>query len=608
MLKIAVCIKQIPLIEDANFDAETKTIKRDGPAVISAFDLRAISLAVELKNKHGAECTVVTMGPPQARQALVDALAMGIDHAVHLEDRAFAGSDTLATARALATWLARGSFDLVLLGKYSLDAETGQVGPEIAELIAAAQITGVRKLEIDGRIIRAERESDEGYEEIKAVLPAVLTCAERVAQPIKMKPGAQEAAKSKPIQVVRAGELSSAAEAFGFAGSPTWVQDVLVQSTPKTECKFIDAADPERAAAALVESLDQAGALTPRKRERRSVAPGIRNGTRNRDIWVACEMDLRGRVTRGSLELLSSADQLAASLGGAVVAVGFPKAFAQHAGLVASYGADHLMVLDHRELESYSPASAAAAVAELVRERMPWGLLLPASERGRDWGPRLAARLGLGLTGDAIGLEVDEQDRMVALKPAFGGNIVAPILSKTYPQMATVRQGMLELAEPCAKRAAAIETIVPQLSPAPLSEVIAQHSLLDESIEPLEGAEVVVGVGTGVGGPEGVAQATDFARVMHASLCATRRVTDAGWVPRQLQVGLTGKAIDPRLYLAIGIRGVPNHTVGIKRAETVVAINNDPEAAIFERANFGIVADWAVILPAMRKAFRDRLV
>ncbi len=146
MLKIAVCIKQIPLIEDANFDAETKTIRRDGTNVISAFDLRAIALAVELKARHGADTTVITMGPPQARGALIDALAMGLDRAVHLEDRAFAGSDTLATARALATWLARESFDLLLLGKYSLDAETGQVGPEIAELIAVAQITGVRKV------------------------------------------------------------------------------------------------------------------------------------------------------------------------------------------------------------------------------------------------------------------------------------------------------------------------------------------------------------------------------------------------------------------------------------------------------------------------------
>ena len=140
MLKIAVCIKQIPLIEDANFDPVTKTIKRDGVNVMSAYDLRAIAQAVELKNQLGAATTVVTMGPPQAREVLIDALAMGIDHAVHLEDRAFAGSDTLATARALALWLQRDKFDLILLGKYSLDAETGQVGPEVAELLRLAQM------------------------------------------------------------------------------------------------------------------------------------------------------------------------------------------------------------------------------------------------------------------------------------------------------------------------------------------------------------------------------------------------------------------------------------------------------------------------------------
>jgi electron transfer flavoprotein alpha/beta subunit len=148
--KIAVCIKQIPLIEDANFDATTRTIKRDGPNVISAFDLRAVSLAAELKQKFDCETVVVTMGPPQARSALLDALAMGMDRAIHLEDRAFAGSDTLATARALSAWLRGENFDLILMGKYSLDAETGQVGPEIAELLGIAQITGVRKLEIDG--------------------------------------------------------------------------------------------------------------------------------------------------------------------------------------------------------------------------------------------------------------------------------------------------------------------------------------------------------------------------------------------------------------------------------------------------------------------------
>jgi electron transfer flavoprotein alpha subunit len=138
VLKIAVCIKQIPLVEDANFDAATRTIRRDGVNVISAYDLRAIAQAVDLKSRLECETAVVTMGPPQAREALIDAMGMGIDRAVHLQDRAFAGSDTLATARALAQWLKREAFDLILLGKYSLDAETGQVGPEIAELLGIA--------------------------------------------------------------------------------------------------------------------------------------------------------------------------------------------------------------------------------------------------------------------------------------------------------------------------------------------------------------------------------------------------------------------------------------------------------------------------------------
>ena len=129
---------------------------------------------------------------------------------------------------------------------------------------------------------------------------------------------------------------------------------------------------------------------------------------------------------------------------------------------------------------------------------------------------------------------------------------------------------------------------------------------MDTTIEPLEGAEVIVGLGTGVGA-EGVAVLKDFARVLRAGMCATRRVTDAGWMPRQLQVGLTGKAIDPRLYFSVGIRGAINHTIGIKRAQTVVAINNDPEAQIFERADIGLVAEWNKIIPALRDALQKRL-
>jgi electron transfer flavoprotein alpha subunit len=606
VLKIAVCIKQIPLVEEANFDAATKTIKRDGPNVISAYDLRAISLAIELKNRHGAETTVVTMGPPQARAALVDALAMGMDRAVHLEDRAFAGADTLATARALAIWLSREKFDLILLGKYSLDAETGQVGPEIAELIGAAQMTGARKLELDGKRLRAERESDEGFEEVEASMPAVITCAERIAQPIKVKPGASDEAKTKPIEVVRATDLSNDAVKFGIAGSPTWVQEVRIVATPKTECKFIDASDPERAASEVISELEKLGALSPRVHEHRQIQATRRASKRGRDVWVMCETNLEGQITRGTLELLSRGDELASRLGGALVAVGFGDAVGRHAGMLASFGADRVMQIEQSALDPYTPEAAAEAVAELVVSHAPWGILLGATERGRDWGPRLAARLGLGLTGDAIDIELDPEDRMVALKPAFGGNIVAPIYSKTFPQMATVRPGVLELAAPSEGKSAEVQIVRPDVS-APKSRLVKIHPLLDTTLAPLEGAEVVVGLGTGVGGPEGVAKASEFARTIGAAICATRRVTDLGWVPRQLQVGLTGKSIDPRLYLAFGVRGAPNHTCGLKRAQTIVAINNDAEAVIFERANIGLVADWQAVLPALQDSFRRRL-
>jgi len=605
VLKIAVCIKQIPLIEEANFDATTKTIKRDGPNVISAFDLRAISLAVELKNRHGAETTVVTMGPPQARGALVDAMAMGMDHAVHLEDRAFAGADTLATARALAAWLARGKFDLIVLGKYSLDAETGQVGPEIAELIGAAQITGARKLEIDGRMLRAERESDEGFDEVEAEMPAVITCAERVAQPVRVKPGASDEAESKPILIVRAAEIGDAKD-FGLAGSPTWVQEVRVVTTPKTECKFIDTADAERAAAEVISVLESIGALEPRVHDRRAIAAARRASKRDHDVWIICETDLEGHVTRGTLELLSRGDELASRLGGALVVVGIDAGIARHAGLLASFGADRVIAIENPALFSYTPETAAEAVAKVVAMHAPWGILIGATERGRDWGPRLAARLGLGLTGDAIDIELDPTNQMVALKPAFGGNIVAPIYSKTFPQMATVRPGVLELGAPSETKRAEIETMRVELS-APKSRLVKAHSTLDPTIVPLEGAEVVVGIGTGVGGPDGVAKVATFARVLTAAMCATRRVTDQGWVPRQLQVGLTGKSIDPRLYIAVGVRGAPNHTCGLKRAQTVVAINNDADALIFERANIGLVADWQIVLPPLQDAFQRRL-
>jgi electron transfer flavoprotein alpha subunit len=603
-LKVAVCIKQIPLIEEVDFDPIAKTIRRDGPNVINALDLNALGYAIELK-QAGAQTVALTMGPPQAREVLIQALAMGVERAVHLQDRAFAGADTLATARALAMWLRSQACDLVLLGRYSLDAETGQVGPELAELLGFAQITNVIRLAIENGIVRATRESDEGHEEIECRLPAVLTCAERKARPPRISPAALAAAKTAPILVVGAAEIGASPDQIGAAGSPTWVKDVWLDKPPKADCKFIDTSDPARAAQEVVAELDRLGVLGGEPPVRRPVAAQLRAAAPGKDVWVVYETDHTGQVTRGSLELLSAGDRLATELGGALVAVGFTAL--QACDLLASYGADRMLFIDHPALAAGRPDSIAVALGEAVTRARPFALLVSASERGRDWGPRLAARLGLGLTGDAIGLELTGDGKLAALKPAFGGNVIAPIMSKTLPQMATVRAGVLELAQPVAGRGPiATEVVKPQLPP-PLSTLVRETVLLDPSLRPLEGAEIVVGAGAGLGGPEGIARARQFAQSLDAALCATRRVTDLGWAPRQLQVGLTGKAIEPRLYFALGVRGAGNHTIGLKRIRATVAINRDREAPIFERAQIGLVADWAAILPALEAALQARL-
>jgi electron transfer flavoprotein alpha/beta subunit len=183
-MKIAVCIKQVPVVSALQFDPDTKTLKREGVrSEVSSFDVRALLKAVELRAEHGGEVVALTMGPPQAREALAECLALGADRALHLCDRAFAGADTLATARALATALRHESFDLILCGRNSVDAETGQVGPEIAELLDLPQVTVARTLVLDpaARRLTAERETDEGMETVTAPLPALVTAAEDLA-------------------------------------------------------------------------------------------------------------------------------------------------------------------------------------------------------------------------------------------------------------------------------------------------------------------------------------------------------------------------------------------------------------------------------------------
>jgi electron transfer flavoprotein alpha subunit len=230
-------------------------------------------------------------------------------------------------------------------------------------------------------------------------------------------------------------------------------------------------------------------------------------------------------------------------------------------------------------------------------------VLLGSTARGRDLAPRVAARLGLGLTGDAVDLDVDQEGRVRQLKPAFGGTIVAPILSRTRPEMATVRPGMLHPARPDHGRKPVIERIE-MGDLASRVQVVGEHELGGDPAEALETATLVLGVGKGIGGPTALPQIQQLAARLGAAIAATREVTDAGWLPRQHQVGLTGRAIAPRLYVALAVSGSMEHMVGLRRVGTIVAINKSPKAPIWKAADLGIVADVVPLLPHLESALR----
>ena len=607
-MKIAVCVKWVPAVSRVRLDPETKRLVREGvPNELNAYDVLAVNLAVELKRERGGSVAVYTMGPPDARRGLVRCLAMGADEAFHLNDSAFAGADTLATSRALALALAREPYDLILFGASSVDAETGQVGPQVAELLGLPQAAAVCALEItaDGKA-RAERALENGVEVVEGPLPLLIAVTEGAASDAGPPREAIRAAEEREIAELPAAALSDDLAQFGAAGSPTWVAEVR-QVESSREGRIIEGGSIEEMAREAVALLASRGAFAPDGDDADAAKspPDAPRPAAGPEFWVVAEADESG-VRPVTFEMLAAAQAPADALNGCVAAViiGGPEA-AEHADALARAGADAVIAASGDWLAARSTAQHASALAGAIAERSPFAVLLPSTPNGRELAATVAARLRLGLTGDCIGLDVDADGRLAQLKPAFGGNIVAPIYSRTLPNMATVRPGVFRPRRPNpARRAPLIET-----RPAPAPDDGLRRAAFrfspDDDAAALDAARAVVCVGMGVGAPERIRELDGLRGLLGAEFICTRDVVEAGWMPRQRQVGLTGRSVAPRLYVGVGVRGDFNHTVGIQRAGAILAVNGDRKAAFFRgQADIGVVADWADFIPAFMAELR----
>lgn len=598
-MKIVCLVKQVPHPEAIEFDQETKSLRREGvPLELNEFDRYAVAESVGLRERHGGEVVVMTMGPPQAEEALRETLAMGADRCIHLSDRVFALADTIGTSRTLALAIRKEGADLVVCGRKTVDSETWQVPPVLAAMLGWPQLTSVIEAELaDGRV-RATRETDEGEEVYEVELPAVLSIA-RPAQAIG-RPSPAAAGGRIALWTARdlVPDVRPNDKRFGQTGSPTRVLAVR-DVTPERAGEI--ASDPDEAAerirAHVAETAKPASAWE--RPERLGEKPG-----KSYDCWSVVE-PAGGRPARVSLELLGKGRELAGKLGGKNVALVVGHGVTEAVTEAVRHGAEAVYEIDDADLAEYHSEVWAAALRQVVERHRPHVLLIPATARGRDYGPRLAGELELGMTGDCVDLAIDKAGRLIQYKPAYGGNIVSVIMGATTPQLATVRPRMFEPVEPRDDAEAEIHHVPLDGLPSPRTRLLERRD--DSPAHELDAADIVVCVGGEVGGPDALREVEALAQRLGAAVGGSREACEAGLLPRNRHIGLYGRPVAPQLYLAVGAEGDYEHLAGSVKAGVIAALNGAPEAPMLAAADVGLVGSWRETLPPLVEALAGRL-
>ncbi len=608
-------------------DPKTNNLIREGvPAVVNPTDLNAIEEALLFKDTFGATVRVVTMGPPQAEQSLREALAMGADEAYLLTDRAFGGADTLATSYAL--WKAvqkieetSGKTDFVFFGKVAIDGETGQVGPGLAVRLGYPVITytsNTSVVDLGNRFVEAERRVDDGVERVRVPIPCALTVTEAANEPRQPTIDGLIRAKKAKIIAFNKDVVNADPKRIGLIGSPTYVKKVVVPP-PKKKGEIRQSVDPKEDAKWLVDRLVQIGAFgkkvsggvvpqgaDARAQEPPTAAPQQQLPGEHGDVWVYVEHRF-GQAARVSWELMGEGKRLSRIYGTKLCAVTIGSDVQNLVKESHQYGADLVYSIEHPVLKDYRSESYGKVFAYLSNKYHPEVILMGGTYNGRDLAGVLATLIETGLIADCTSLDVDEKGGFNGTRPDFGGKELSTIVCpKNKPTMASVRTRVMKMPVAIEGRTGEIVTETVELDESQIKEKIVQFTPLERAGAKLEGADIIVSGGRGLGNPKNFKLVEDLASALGGEVGATRAVVYLGWISKDHQVGQTGVTVRARMYFAIGVSGAIQHLVGMENSDTVVAINKDPDAPIFGLAAFGIVGDLFQIVPALIEELKAR--
>ncbi|MCK9573994.1 MAG: electron transfer flavoprotein subunit alpha/FixB family protein [Candidatus Omnitrophica bacterium] len=315
----------------------------------------------------------------------------------------------------------------------------------------------------------------------------------------------------------------------------------------------------------------------------------------------------KGKISGVSFELLGKARELANDLHSKVVAVFLGKNIKEKAQTLISKGADKVILVDKPELENFISENYANVISHLVKKYKPEIFLAGATTCGRSLVSRIAVTIYTGLTADCTGLHIDKEKRLlVQTRPAFGGNIMAQIITPNYrPQMSTVRHKVMkEQAEDAKRKGEVIEEIIDGKF---IDARVKFIEYIQEEISKvnLADADIIVSAGRGIADSKNFKLIEELAQALGGAVGASRSAVDSGWISYSHQVGQTGRTVAPKIYIACGISGQIQHLVGMQSSKVIVAINKDPDAPIFKVANYGIVGDLFTVIPLLIKKFKE---
>ena len=336
---------------------------------------------------------------------------------------------------------------------------------------------------------------------------------------------------------------------------------------------------------------------------------------RQGEVWVFAEQE-DGELHDVALELCGKARELADRLGVKVGAVLPGAGVRPLAETLIAHGADNVYVVDDERLGHYQTGSYAQVMTTLIEKHQPQVVICGATPMGRDLAPRVASTVRAGLTADCTDLEIsdvtepktktDHKNLLLQIRPAFGGNIIATIVNfDRWPQMATVREGVMALKDPDDSRTGqVIEENVEINGEALAIKLIERH--IEQRTINLKGARTIVAGGGGIGSKENFQLIYDLAGAIGGAVGASRAAVDSGLISKDHQIGQTGTTVRPALYIAVGISGAIQHRAGMEESAKIIAINSDPDAPIFGVAHYGIVGDYKTVVPKLIKAIKEK--